>query len=200
MPTKPLFDTTKSVLVEEPTTNCGAPLVSPFPLTDRSPQGLVEAMPTLPPLVANHAPPVEDSAVVEAYGKVLADVAVEVMAPVMASVLVAVSAPPKKQVPLVYWLPCIERSDVGEAVPMPTVPATYALPVVVAPPEIVSPPACVPSPMGEEAEARRLPRYVLCARRPSATKLCVPETAMSQTCSMPSYSIATMRSKAMSSS
>ena len=41
------------------------------------------------------------SIVVEAYGKTLADVAVDVMAPAMASVLVAVIAPPKKEVPLV---------------------------------------------------------------------------------------------------
>src|SRR3989344_4460415 len=39
----------------------------------------------------------------------------------------------------------------GVVVPMPTLPAKYAFPVVVAPPEMVSPPACVPSPMVEEA-------------------------------------------------
>ena len=39
----------------------------------------------------------------------------------------------------------------GEEVPMPTLPAKYALPVVVAPPLMVSPPACVPLPIVEEA-------------------------------------------------
>jgi hypothetical protein len=39
----------------------------------------------------------------------------------------------------------------GDEVPIPTLPAKYAVPVVVAPPLIVSPPVCVPSPMVEEA-------------------------------------------------
>ena len=38
------------------------------------------------------------------------------------SVEVAVIAPPKNEVPLVYWLPWTERSAVGEVVPMPTLP------------------------------------------------------------------------------
>ena len=49
----------------------------------------------------------------------------------------------------------------GVVVPMPTLPAKYAFPVVVAPPEMVSPPACVPSPMVEEARKRLPPVNVL---------------------------------------
>ena len=41
----------------------------------------------------------------------------------------------------------------GVAVPMPTLPAKYALPVVVAPPDMVSPPVCVPLPMVDDASA-----------------------------------------------
>ncbi len=47
-PTFPLFAIMKLVAVLEPTTNCGAPLESPFGLTDRSPQGEVEAIPKYP--------------------------------------------------------------------------------------------------------------------------------------------------------
>jgi len=46
-----------------------------------------------------------------------------------------------------------ERSEPGEVVPMPTLPAKYALSVVVAPPKTVNPPVCVPSPMVDEAVA-----------------------------------------------
>lgn len=92
-------------------------------------------------------------AVVDAYGKVLAPVAVEVMAPEIASVEVAVIAPPKNEVPEMYELPWTERVRDGVVVPTPMLPATYALPVVVAPPEIVSPVACPPAPIVEEAKA-----------------------------------------------
>ena len=34
--------------LDEPTANCGAPNKRPFPLTERRPQGEVEATPTLP--------------------------------------------------------------------------------------------------------------------------------------------------------
>jgi hypothetical protein len=46
-----------------------------------------------------------------------------------------------------------EKRDAGVVVPMPTLPAKYAFPVVVAPPLIVRPPVCVPLPMVEEAKA-----------------------------------------------
>ena len=72
------------------------------PATCRFQLGVVVPTPTLPPEVAKYAEPLDESAVVEAYGKVLAAVAVEVMAPVRASVEVAVPAPPKKAAPLVY--------------------------------------------------------------------------------------------------
>ncbi len=52
MPTLPALVITKLVLVEEPTTNCGALLFKPFGLTDRSPHGVVEPMPRLPPPVS----------------------------------------------------------------------------------------------------------------------------------------------------
>src|SRR3989344_5580646 len=52
--------------------------------------------------------------------------------------------------------PWTERSDMGEVVPMPTLLAKYALPVVVAPPLIVSPVVAVPPPMVEEAFVRTL--------------------------------------------
>ena len=45
----------------------------------------------------------------------------------------------------------------GVVVPIPTLPATYALPVVVAPPEIVSPVACPPAPIVEDANAVKPP-------------------------------------------
>jgi len=40
---------------------------------------------------------------------------------------------------------------------VPLVPVIARKPVVVAPPEMVRPPACVPSPMVEEARARKPP-------------------------------------------
>src|SRR3989344_2813508 len=46
----------------------------------------------------------------------------------------------------------------GAAVPMPTLPAKYAFPVVVAPPRIVSPPVCAPLPMVEDAVAKMFVR------------------------------------------
>ena len=62
----PLFPTMKLVLVDEPMTNCGAPERSPFGFTDKSPHGVVEAMPTKPPVVAKKELPVEVNAVVDA--------------------------------------------------------------------------------------------------------------------------------------
>ena len=53
--------------------------------------GLVVPMPTFPPLVANHAPPVDEMAVVEAY--------VSVVSPVTFKVEVAVMAPPANNEP-----------------------------------------------------------------------------------------------------
>ncbi len=50
-----------------------------------------------------------------------------------------------------------ERLASGVVVPIPSVPAKYAFPVVVAPPEIVRPPICVPSPMVVDAKERRPP-------------------------------------------
>jgi hypothetical protein len=47
----------------------------------------------------------------------------------------------------------ISNTVVGLWVPMPTLEAKYAFPVVVAPPETVRPPACVPPPIVEEAKA-----------------------------------------------
>ena len=44
MPTLPAFVTTKSVLVDEPITNAGAPLSIPLEPTERSPQGVVDAI------------------------------------------------------------------------------------------------------------------------------------------------------------
>ena len=46
MPTLPFCSTTRLVPVEEPTTNCGAPLRRPFPFTERRPHGVVEPIPT----------------------------------------------------------------------------------------------------------------------------------------------------------
>lgn len=46
-----------------------------------------------------------------------------VMSPETVSVEVAVTAPPKKEVPLVYWLPCTEKLVVGVVVPIPMLPA-----------------------------------------------------------------------------
>ena len=51
MPTLPLFATMKLVALEEPMTNCGAPLRSPFGLIDSWPHGDVDAMPKRPLLV-----------------------------------------------------------------------------------------------------------------------------------------------------
>src|SRR5262249_28406905 len=45
----------------------------------------------------------------------------------------------------------ISRREPGVVVPMPTLPAKYAFPVVVAPPLTVRPPVCVPLPMVDEA-------------------------------------------------
>ena len=50
-PTLPACVTTKSVLVEEPITNCGALLSKPLLLIERRPQGLEVPIPTLPALV-----------------------------------------------------------------------------------------------------------------------------------------------------
>ena len=61
-------------------------------------------------------------AVVDAYGKVLAPVAVEVMAPEMARVEVAVIAPPKNEVPEIYELPWTERRWAGVVVERPRLP------------------------------------------------------------------------------
>ncbi len=47
-PTFPPFATIKLVAVDEPTTNCGAPLDSPFAFTERSPQGVEEPTPKFP--------------------------------------------------------------------------------------------------------------------------------------------------------
>ena len=60
MPTRPTVSMTKVfgakapklVPVVEPTTNCGAPLRMLLPFTERSAHGVVEAIPTLPPVVA----------------------------------------------------------------------------------------------------------------------------------------------------
>src|SRR3989344_7601046 len=140
------------------------------PATCRFQFGVVVPMPILPLVVklpfevVVALPPTQRLFAME---RLVEEALARVDRPETASVEVAVSAPPKKEVPLVYWLPCIERSDVGEVVPMPTLPATYALPVVVAPPEIVSPPACVPSPMVEEAEGRRGTQTSGCGGRTS---------------------------------
>jgi len=116
-PTQRLFETERLVVealvnVETPETESvpvavrlaaeRLPEKRPLPCTESACEGVVEPIPTLPPLVAKYAEPEEVMAVVEAYGKVLAAVAVEVMAPPMARVEVAVNAPPKKAVPDVY--------------------------------------------------------------------------------------------------
>ena len=63
-----------------------------------------------------------ESWVVEAIGNVLIPVAVEVIAPAIARVEVAVIAPPKKEVPEKYPLPCTASVLVGVEVPMPKFP------------------------------------------------------------------------------
>ncbi len=53
MPTLPALVITKLVLVEEPTTNCGALPNAEVGLTERRPQGVVELTPTKPVVEAN---------------------------------------------------------------------------------------------------------------------------------------------------
>ena len=92
MPTRPPESTMKlfgakvskvEVLLEDATTKRGVVLSWLFAVIERSPHGVVEAMPTRPPAVAKYAEPVEVMPVVEAYGKVLATDDVDVMLPVM---------------------------------------------------------------------------------------------------------------------
>ena len=113
-----------------------------------------------------------------------------------------VEAVEKKPVPLTL-------SAVEEAPPFmenrPLVMVELALEMkpldsVPSPPSVAAPEVCsVPFEVLRTPTPRPPVKYVLCATIPFATKLCVPETAMSQTCSTPSYSIATMRSNVMSS-
>ncbi len=55
----------------------------------------------------------------------------------------------------------MERGLCPVVVPIFTLPAKYAFPVVVAPPEMVSPPICVPLPMVVDAEVMRPPLKVM---------------------------------------
>ena len=90
-----------------------------MPCIDKSDEGEVVPSPTEPPEVAKYAEPEEVMAVVEAYGKVLAAVAVMLAA----ERLLEKSA-----------LPWTERSCEGEVVPSPTEPplvAKYAEPEAV---------------------------------------------------------------------
>ena len=84
----------------------------PLPCMESNDAGLVVPMPTLPPLVAKYAEPVELIWVVEALPRVVN--------PVTESVEVAVSAPPKNEEPLTYALPCTLSNEVGLVVPMPS--------------------------------------------------------------------------------
>jgi len=55
---------------------------------------------------------------------------------------------PAKMLPL---FAAMANCPQGDVVPIPSVPAKYALPVVVAPPAMVSPPVCAPLPMVDDA-------------------------------------------------
>ena len=97
------------------------------------------------------------SAVVEAYGSVFGAVAVEVMAPANVEAVVEVEVKYDPMTLLPRMSPATESFWPGVVVPIPTLPATYAFPVVVAPPEIVRPVVCVPPPIVDDANAVRPP-------------------------------------------
>ena len=92
-----------------------------MPTTESFQLGDVVPMPTLPPVVAKYAEPVEPICVVEAYPSVVS--------PVTFNVEVAVIAPPTNKLPEKYPEPWTPRVLVGEVVPMPTLPKKVEIPV-----------------------------------------------------------------------
>ena len=71
---------------------------------------------------------------------------------VPSAALEEVAVDPNERDPAKNPLPFTDKVVNGDVVPIPIVPAKYALPVVVAPPEMVSPPFWLPLPMVEDAE------------------------------------------------
>src|SRR3989344_2440883 len=113
----------------------------PPPLTLNIDPGAVSPMPTLPVLSITNLS-VVPSAVEDAIENLL----LETSYPIVHE---PAAAPENSNADFVAEYRVVRLF--GVVVPMPTLPAKYAFPVVVAPPEMVSPPACVPSPMVEEA-------------------------------------------------